>query len=87
MKKYSKKIDKCQISGKRDLKKIISLGFLPPVNKLQKIGDQKSEEIFEITTRYGGIWPPPGGSHFGTQDPLYLRLSSFWLLFLQTLFS
>ena len=46
MKKNSKTIDRCQVSGKRDLKKIISLGFLPPVNKLQKIGDKKSEEFF-----------------------------------------
>ena len=46
MKKKSKTINKCQVSGKKDLKKIISLGFLPPVNKLQKIGSEKSEEIF-----------------------------------------
>ena len=46
MEKKSKTISKCQVSGKKDLKKIISLGFLPPVNKLQKIGSKKSEEIF-----------------------------------------
>jgi hypothetical protein len=38
MEKKSKTTSKCQVSGKKDLKKIISLGFLPPVNKLQKIG-------------------------------------------------
>ena len=38
MQKKSKTINRCQISGNNDLKTIISLGFLPPVNKLQKIG-------------------------------------------------
>jgi hypothetical protein len=46
MEKKSKTINRCQVSGKKDLKRIISLGFLPPVNKLQKIGSKKSEEIF-----------------------------------------
>tara|TARA_Y100001970_G_C14171499_1_gene824459 strand:- start:369 stop:1607 length:1239 start_codon:yes stop_codon:yes gene_type:complete len=46
MKKNSKTINRCQISGKKDLKTIISLGFLPPVNKMQKIGEKKEESIF-----------------------------------------
>ena len=37
MNKKSKTIDKCQISGAQDLKTVLSLGYLPPVNKLNKI--------------------------------------------------
>ena len=37
MDKKSKTIDRCQISGTRDLKTVLSLGYLPPVNKLKKI--------------------------------------------------
>ena len=44
--KKSKTINKCQISGKRDLKSIISLGFLPPVNKMQKINKAQEEATF-----------------------------------------
>jgi len=46
MTKDSKIINRCQISGKKDLKKIISLGFLPPVNKLQKINKTPTEAKF-----------------------------------------
>ena len=46
MEKFSKTIDRCQISGKKDLKTIISLGFLPPVNKLRKINSLSHESIF-----------------------------------------
>ena len=46
MEKFSKTIDRCQISGKKDLKTIISLGFLPPVNKLRKINSLNQESIF-----------------------------------------
>ena len=46
MTKKSKTISKCQISGINDLKTIISLGYLPPVNKMQKIGRKKEETIF-----------------------------------------
>ena len=46
MTKDSKVINKCQISGKKDLKKILSLGFLPPVNKLQKINKTMVETKF-----------------------------------------
>ena len=37
MDKKSKTIDRCQISGAQDLKTVLSLGYLPPVNKLNKI--------------------------------------------------
>ena len=46
MEKKSKTISRCQISGRSDLKTIISLGFLPPVNKLQKIGKNREETTF-----------------------------------------
>ena len=46
MKKKSSTINKCQISGKSDLKSIISLGFLPPVNKMQKINKPQEEATF-----------------------------------------
>jgi hypothetical protein len=46
MTKDSKVINRCQISGKKDLKKILSLGFLPPVNKLQKINKTSIETKF-----------------------------------------
>jgi SAM-dependent methyltransferase len=42
----SKTIDRCQISNKKDLKRILSLGFLPPVNDYQLIGSRKKEEVF-----------------------------------------
>ena len=37
MNKTSKTIDKCQVSKIKDLKTILSLGYLPLVNKLRKI--------------------------------------------------
>ena len=46
MKKQSKTIKKCQFSNKNDLKLIISLGYLPPVNKMEKIGGLRNESIF-----------------------------------------
>ena len=46
MKKSSKTIDRCQISGKKDLRTILSLGYLPPVNKLKKIDSPLSEDSF-----------------------------------------
>ena len=39
--KLSKTIQKCQFSNKKDLKLIISLGYLPPVNKFLKINSRK----------------------------------------------
>ena len=46
MEKKSKTISKCQVSGISDLETIISLGFLPPVNKMQKVGKKKEETTF-----------------------------------------
>ena len=46
MEKKSKTIDKCQISGLKDLKTILSLGYLPPVNKLRKINSSLDEDTF-----------------------------------------
>ena len=46
MTKTSKTTSKCQISGDKKLKTIISLGYLPPVNKLQKIGSKLEEDHF-----------------------------------------
>ena len=45
MKKKSKKINSCQISGVQDLKKIISIGPLPPVNKIRKTTGKKKETV------------------------------------------
>ena len=43
---FSKSVNKCQISNSRNLKSIIFLGYLPPVNTLRKKGSMLSEEIF-----------------------------------------
>ena len=42
----SKTIDRCQISKKKDLKCILSLGYLPPVNDYQPIKSKKKETLF-----------------------------------------
>ena len=46
MRKTSITINKCQISGAKDLKTIVSLGYLPPVNKLKKINTLQEEDAF-----------------------------------------
>ena len=46
MKNFSKTVSKCQFSKKKDLKPIISLGYLPPVNQFNNISSPKSEMIF-----------------------------------------
>ena len=46
MKTKSITITRCQISKKKDLKKILSLGYLPPVNDYQLINSRKQEEVF-----------------------------------------
>ncbi len=46
MQKKSKTIDRCQISGSKDLKSVLSLGYLPPVNKLKKINSLLFEDTF-----------------------------------------
>ncbi len=45
-KKLSKTVTNCQISKSKDLKSIIFLGYLPPVNTLKKIGSVPEEETF-----------------------------------------
>ena len=45
IKKFSKVVTKCQISKSKNLKSLIFLGFLPPVNTLRKIGSLLEEEI------------------------------------------
>lgn len=42
----SKTIDRCQISKKKDLKRIISLGYLPPVNNYHPRNSRRKEETF-----------------------------------------
>ena len=46
MNKKSKTIVRCQISKKKDLSKILSLGYLPPVNDYRPINSINNEEIF-----------------------------------------
>ena len=46
MEKTSKTIDRCQVSGLKDLKTILSLGYLPPVNNFRKINSLNVEETF-----------------------------------------
>ena len=44
--KLAKTIQKCQFSNKKDLRLIISLGYLPPVNEFIKINSIKSQSVF-----------------------------------------
>ena len=44
--KNCKIIDRCQISKKKDLRRILSLGYLPPVNNYHPINFKLKEEIF-----------------------------------------
>ena len=46
MKNTSKIIDQCQFSKKKDLKTILSLGYLPGVNQMHKIGSKNNYENF-----------------------------------------
>ena len=46
MKKLSYTIKKCQFSNKKDLNLIISLGYLPPVNQLEKSDSIREEASF-----------------------------------------
>ncbi len=41
-----KRIKKCQISGSEDLKLILSLGLIPPVNQISKINNYPKDQIF-----------------------------------------
>jgi hypothetical protein len=44
-KSFSKPVTKCQISNSKNLSSLLFLGYLPPVNTLQKIGSVPREEI------------------------------------------
>lgn len=46
IKNNSKLVTKCQISGLKNLKSILFLGYLPPVNSLKKINSDAAEEKF-----------------------------------------
>ena len=46
MKIISKIINKCQFSKKKDLIRILSLGFLPGVNQMHKITSKRNFENF-----------------------------------------
>ena len=46
MQRFSKIINKCQFSKRKDLIKILSLGFLPGVNQMFKINSNKNSELF-----------------------------------------
>ena len=49
-------ITKCQISNSKKLKKIINLGFLPPVNQLLKINSKNPKQnFFETELLYSPI--------------------------------
>lgn len=41
----SKVVERCQLCNNKDLKSVLFLGYLPPVNELKKIGERPSEEI------------------------------------------
>ena len=45
----SKTINRCQISKKKDLSRILSLGYLPPVNNYHPIDKPQNEETFFLT--------------------------------------
>ena len=47
-----KKIDRCHISNSKNLELILSLGSLPPVNQMFKIGQKSSEPLFFPTEIY-----------------------------------
>ena len=51
MEQKSKTIDRCQISGAKDLKTILSLCYLPPVNKLKKMPVKKLIEVLILSMR------------------------------------
>ena len=46
MKNFSKIITKCQFSKTKDLQTVLSLGFLPGVNQMQKINSKNNFEYF-----------------------------------------
>ena len=53
MTKDSITINSCQISKTKDLKQIVFLGYVPPVNKLKKIGSlYKEEKLYPLELFY-----------------------------------
>ena len=46
MKKFSKIINSCQFSKKRDLVKVLSLGFYQSVNQMFRINSEKIQRFF-----------------------------------------
>ena len=46
MKKFSRIINRCQFSNKKDLKRVLSLGYLPAVNEVLKIKVEVAPQIF-----------------------------------------
>ena len=46
MKNFSKIINRCQFSKKKDLKTVLSLGYIPAVNNLEKISNKSTSSTF-----------------------------------------
>ena len=46
MKKFSRIINRCQFSNKKDLKRVLSLGYLPAVNEVLKIKSRSCSSNF-----------------------------------------
>ena len=76
MKKFSKIINSCQFSKKRDLIKILSLGFLPGVNQMFKINSEKNSEIFFPTN----LVYSPSSSLFQIDNIVDKEISTYGLL-------
>ena len=47
-----KKINKCQFSGSKNIEKILSLGMIPPVNQMFKIGEEHKKHDYFPTEIY-----------------------------------
>ena len=47
-----KKVKQCQISGSKNLERILSLGLIPPVNQMSKIDQSPKEQLFFPTEIY-----------------------------------
>ena len=45
-------INKCQISGDKNIKLVLSLGLIPPVNQMSKINESPKEQLFFPTEIY-----------------------------------
>ena len=52
-----KSLTNCQISGSSNLKLILSLGLLPPVNQMSKIGNiTEDQNLFPTEIYYCPSW-------------------------------